>query len=225
MPIASNTVALYNLNNALTDSSGNSYTLTNTGSVPFATSPTPVEGTHEAGSFGGTSYLSPPAGFTAAMNGKTAWTVEGYLYATSLANGPIVISLGCESSGAVYQNFRILSTGALRVINNASGFADSSTGLVTTGAWFFFFFQGTNTYLRAGVSPAASPDATVDVTLAADATVGNYQTDMGNYRPQLNTFNFSGYLDAVRFSDTIRTSFPTADSVYGGSAILRRRRR
>lgn len=76
-------IAIWNFENNLNDGSGNGYTLTASGSVPFAT--TNCAGSFSAGPFtsGG---LSAPAGFNTAFQNQSIYSISFYFYARSFTD-------------------------------------------------------------------------------------------------------------------------------------------
>ncbi len=86
--IAPNTLALFRLNQNLVDSGPNTYTWTENGTIPFATTPQPVRGSHSAGPWSGANNLRSTSAFDTAFSDLTVWAVEFW------ANWPVVIGGG-----------------------------------------------------------------------------------------------------------------------------------
>lgn len=220
MPIATNTVGLYRLDNNLLDSSGNNYTLTQNGTVPFVTSPTPPQGTHAAGTFSDANYATAPAGLRTAMSNLTAYTIQFSLYSVSKTNSPVMISWNNGDN-----NFVQLSDGVTKIRWNAGGANNldiTSSDYIGNSTWRHMALVGISATSRKvyvdGVergSSASSPDTKTLSTMH----LGRYGAATG--------FSFNGYLDNVRLSNATLSTFPTTDPPDASSSIaaLRRRRR
>lgn len=211
MPIAPNTVALYNFENNGLDSSGNGYDLVVNGVVPFTNDPTKVsQGAYAAGQFSDANYFSMPAGFKAAWTGLNAWTVEFYAYVQSFGvNDPVLIDLS-DSNGQ--WTFQIRSNGTFAfVTNNQSAINTGAIYAPGTKVNIGITFDGNNVkiYMNnvvVATSGNGFPGSTGNPT--TDQTLGRFGL--------LPLFSLAGYLDQLRFSNVARTTFPTVDPGGGG---------
>lgn len=223
-----NSVAIYELDNAITDSSGNGHTLLNDASpVPFVTSPAPPDGSsHWAGPYLTNQFYTLPPSFDSVYEGLTTWTVEGYIRANSIANTPNIFTF--HESDTRYVIIEITATGALRIATD-NGFTDSAAGLVAINTDYYLALSFDGTTIRAYVSPALNIDSVVDAsrvdtsgaipnTLAGGAEIGRWERS-----PFFNPFN--GYIDAVQYSDIRRLTFPTGAGAAGAALLDARRGR
>jgi hypothetical protein len=224
MPIAPNTVALYNFENNALDSSGNNYSLTNTGGVNFNTTPAPIpQGLYDAGgNFSPTTRFQMPSSGTPAPGtfyfdfaGLSAYTVEFYVYMNSLATMD-VFQIYDDNSFQYGLFVRLNSDGSITYYSNgsANGLV-SPGGVIAAGAWYHVAITTdavnkkifVNNVLRAtGPQSGGTP------------LVVSRQLFIGQVFVPLN-----GFLDQFRFSNVARTSFPTIDPP--ASAFDERRRR
>lgn len=226
MPIAANTVALWKLNNALTDDSGNGYDLTQVGTVPFVTSPTPPEGTHMAGTFSGTQYARS-AGARTALSGSTTYTIECYTHSTSLAAQQQFMTAGSVAGSSIVM--AVTTDGRAKFVTDDVNVYQSAAGVITANTTYYFavVVDGTNLKIYVG-TVGATPTAVVDTTATSPdfPTGGNVNIGVYGLTPTfLPAVNM--YIDAVRLSNVARTSLPTVD-VPGSllsPAFMRRRRR
>lgn len=218
MPIASGTEALYNFENALTDSSGNGRTLTQAGTIPFVTTPTPAQGIYMAGVFTDVNYGTAPAALRTAMSGLSAWTIEFYANTVSRANNPVIISWQ-----GTHENFFQQNPTSLRWNAGGANNLDIATDHIGTGS---------NKHVALVCLSSSSRKIFIDNvergSNAQDASLGTVlQMTLGRYY-LAGGFSYNGYIDQLRFSSVARSSFPTVDTSNGsafGPAMTRRRRR
>ena len=135
MPVASNVVAQWLLNNSFVDTSGNGYDLVQSGTVPFITTPTPIpEGTHAVGITSDTNYMSAPAGLLTAISSKSTLTIEGFTRFNP-------VSAYCFDITAANGNFALeLRSNGVHRIAWAGGFVDVQPYIgAGMGDGYYFF--------------------------------------------------------------------------------------
>lgn len=208
--VASGTLALYKFENDLTDSSGNGYTLSQNGTLTFHTTPTPPQGAYAVGGFSG-AVNGYSAALRTAASGSTTYTFEAYIYVTDLSTQRMIWSGGSSSASSIF--FSVLNTGAIRWTSDDANIYDSTAGDIAVNTWYYvaFVVNGTSLKVYKGL-PGVAPSLVKDVTATSpeSPTAGNFY--LGAYSLATGIFNFSGYIDAVRFSNVARTSLPTSDS-------------
>ena len=191
--VDANTNAYWELDNALTDSSGNSHTVTNPSSkVTFSTSA--KIGTHCA-SFNGTdAYLSLSDDAHFDLSGKI-WTIDLYVKITSLSvDRPIYY----QTTASDNDSFKIYVTsgGAVTLLIKASASAvvtlATAAATVKTGSWYHIEVSQNNTayYIFVNGSLSAyTTDAQYPANYTGDILIGK---GSANY--------FSGLMDNIRVS-------------------------
>lgn len=226
MAIAAGTVALWNLENSLADSSGNGYTLTNTGNTQFVSTPTAYQGTYSAGPYSGGNYLSSSAARTA-MAGTTTWTVEFLFYPTNLSAQKMGVT--CSTSpGADEFLINILPSGAIRFVFDETDVFDSAAGVIGLNQWNYIAAVCSGTSAKvyacaAGGTPALVINQTSSRT--SFPTAGEITFGCMSWLPSF--LPASGcYIDGVRVSNIAQSTLPTVDTVDGSTwGSLKRRRR
>lgn len=208
--VAPGTVALWTLDNVLTDSSPNGYTLSMTGTVPFVTTPTPPVGSHAAGVFGGAQYLES-ANARTALNGATSYTIEGYVYFSTLPATRIFSSVGGSTGDSIV--LASLANGTFRFVMDDVRVHDTTAGVFTTATWYYWAVvaSGTNIKMYVGL-PGVTPTKVKDEADADPSFPASGSIVLGALSFSLGTLPLdNGYLDNIRFSNIARTNLPTMD--------------
>ena len=194
------------------NANGSSYNWIENGTLTYNTSPTAPQGTYQIGPFTSGNYLdvTSTSSMTAVMNGATAWSAEGFFYFNSLSTEPALFEFYQSAGSNVW--VQVTNLGAVRLgINGAVG-ADTATGTIVTGAWYFIAATGTNTGGKLYVSLADNIDSVADATSAGNFTLPSAieHITLGKLVLAVGR-TLNGYLDAVEISKVARTSFPTTD--------------
>lgn len=215
--VAAGTQALWKMENNFLDSSGNGYTLTGVGGVGFATSPV-CQGSYSMGplAIGGGQYAGETSLYTA-MIGDNTWSVEGYVYFTTLIESAYVMYWGGQPLGFDYVAVYIhtLNRPAL-LVDDLIAVLDTST--ITTGVCYYFAVvaNGANS-IKFYWSPASS----ISQTAVGESVVPGYG-DWPSFAGGSITIGTNGHspstsfcadcsLDNERVSNVVITSFPTVD--------------
>jgi len=177
-------------NNTILDNSTNNFAVTRSGS--------PVQGTFSPYSgyysnyFDGTGdYLSVSA--TAAQFTSQNWTIEGWIYPTSLPSTSVFVNYGYESEST--RSFIIyFSSGTLRMAQSPNGTTnyDASFGTPTfvVNTWYHLAI------VRSGATVTAYQNG---VALSSTQTAQNLASTAGAFRIGLDSVNyFTGYISNFR---------------------------
>jgi len=217
MPIAANTIALYNFENNALDSSGNGYDLVTVGTLAYNTTPTPIpQGLMDVGVFSDSNYFDTPGGFKTALSGLAAGTIEGYVYFNSITNTPMI----CSWNDSTDNYFYVTAAGALGFTQQSVTNIESAPGLIITGGWYDVAatWDGSNLNIYINNTNVGSVSASYETQAMTAFLIGRFNLADG--------FSLDGYMDELRFSSVARTTFPTVDPAPGdGAALLDRRRR
>ena len=200
--IDGNTQLYAQLNNGVTDSSQNGYTLSNTG-VTFANTIPAISGQYY-GVFNGSSYVSVPANSNWNF-GSADFEVDGWVKVTALPTAGTLQDFLCTLDGAANNGFRfglINSSGTQKVeMNLLSGGGSNSTATITytmtTGTWHFVEFMrnsGTDTVCVDGSS----------IGTVTNYSVGNTSSVMGIGAQALGG-SFSNYLSGILYGFRVST--------------------
>lgn len=219
MALATGTLALYfdstKCATKTTDGAG-SYNLTETGTVPYADNGQPV-GNRSAGLFTASDYFRVSSSLGTLMNSTpNSWTIQAYLYVDNLT------TFSCLTSqpGGTFIFLGInATTGEIR--KDLGGTVQSGTANFGTGSWkhWAVTWDGTNCkfYInnaldKSGASNSAWPSP------SGNGYIGLWQA---------GGLPMAGYVNQLRFMNTVETSFPTTDPSpsNGYGDILQRRRR
>ena len=187
----------------LTDSSGNSRSLTAAGAVPFRYKddyPKPRHGNYTVGPFTDSIYFSAPAGLLGAMAGLASFSIEAYIFIdpTMTAGKNFLF---CTPASATIMYCYLDTT-----LNPVFTYKSSTiTGpALTARKWYHIAFvvSGTNQYIyidnKIVASSASSGGA---ITTIASLRIGMNQTAGGEY--------FRGLVNRIIFKNTATASFPT----------------
>lgn len=135
--IDANTQLMLHLNNNITDSAQNNYTITNTGSVTFANTSPAFAGTFY-GVFNTGQALSHSGGICSNINGTSNFTVDLQINPTSITGtneGLFVCETSIINSAILYLN----SDGSVQFLEQESGIVQinftTPPAVVTTGSW------------------------------------------------------------------------------------------
>jgi hypothetical protein len=103
---SSGTMALYLVQNGAGDQTGNpaaNNDLTINGTVPFIQSPTPAIGSYCAGTFSDSNYFTTPTGLNTAFQSLGTFTIEMWVYVTSLSGTQTIWSTQIANSSIQIQ--------------------------------------------------------------------------------------------------------------------------
>lgn len=202
--IAPNTVALYEFENNALDSSGNGYHLATVGSVGYATSA--HDGAYSMSyTAAGVELSSTASALATALSSMTAWTVEFWWFRTAATRSTNNYILSCNS--ATYRPY-------IQIGDAASDFLSigitSDTRLAyalaaqTDGEWHHVAFTGDGSGRKIYLD---------NVKVAEDATASSWPSvtalKVGSYFTIATAK--SAWIDSLRISNVVRTSFPTVD--------------
>jgi hypothetical protein len=187
------------------------YTLTNNGSVGFAT----IGGEACAGDFSNLKYFAAPAGFLTAWGGVAAsYNVQFYTY-QSANQIPVAVfaswtaTTGACGSGA--SNFNLLTGQKVQWEAASVGCANTlTTGTAPTGQWVRINYDWDGTTRRTYINGSLDP-----TTSTHSATFGSSVTAfrLGNYIPG-SAYAWNGYLrDVVVYNSSICTGATCAEYV------------
>lgn len=210
--VADNTVALWTLDNVLTDDSGNGYTLTMAGTVPFVTTPQPYQGTHQAGAFSAANYLQN-AGARAALSGSTTYTIECYVNTSSLAAQQQFMSIGAAAGDSLV--LAITTDGRAKFVTDDANVYQSAAGVIAINKNYYFAIVVAGTNLKIYCNEAGTTLTKVfDNTATSPAFPTGGDIYIGVYFPTKSFLPMAnGFVDFVRFSNIARTDLPTSDAL------------
>lgn len=199
-----NHIAILELDNSANDSSGNGYNFTNSG-VNFVTEPKPPQGSHSAGNnYAIGREFTSPAAFDAYMSGRTAWTIEGYVYYTGW--GAFSSLLFSNYSGSTGVQMRLAPSAVLAGINGVD-YTFSGTYLLNTWYYWAVSFDGTTT--RCYVFPAFQMSTEPIISQNVNTAWTGAALLLGRGKSTSWELPLNGYLDRVVVSDVARTQFPS----------------
>lgn len=220
MPLKAGTVALILDTNLcaseLADATG-THTFTESGTVPYGDQGQPA-GNSAAGDFSA-GYYNQAATLLAEMAATgESWTWQANVKCPD--SGTRVIH--SFTYGATHFTF-LMAGNKLRCDNGVTG--RNTTAVVGDNTWHHVALTWDGTNIKCYVDGVLDYSDTFDCTwpspLSGNLRIGRYH-DAGN-------FTFAGYLNQMRWMNTVETSFPTVDppdvTGSGYNVILSRRRR
>lgn len=222
MSVAANTIGLYFLANNGTDTSGLGRDLTAVGTPPYVTVPAPPEGTHAVGPLTTVNHFTAPAALRSALDAATAWSGEVWYYKVADTVNAYVWSL--DDAGLT-----------LLMVTNDGGGNDQIRFRGGAGTELLYVGGGTLDIVGAWHHIAEAANASkMEIWLDGALVAFNASSGLvgASTVMRIGTFNsivgsINAYCNQMRFSDVVRTSFPTVDTAdaTGSGTLLRRRRR
>ena len=207
--IDTNTVALYQFKDRLTDDSGNGHTLIDNGTTPLGVVPSSTVSNWNAGVFTDANYLIGSAGLQTALSGQTEFLFECYVYFNSLANQPVITY---HTQNGLAWWIQGLSDTSIKMQWGGS-IAASATSVISTGTWYYvagYMFSGSGTS-KLWCSPADNISQSTVATLNYNTSLGNNTSiGIGRYVPA-GSFALNGYMKNARYSTYSPSTVPTVD--------------
>lgn len=174
-------------------------------STPINVSPTCPEATAEIGPMSNTDWIFSGEPLNSTVAGDTTWTTAGYVYFSSIANGPVIFNWdnGSSSDNSV---LRVLNNGKLRLIINGALGSDSVGTIITIGSCYYMWLSYDGSFLRAGASPADSIDSIDDVShssVTAEIPSSGTRFLIGTWSSEAAGLNLTGgFMSGIIHDDT-----------------------